>query len=206
MDSQLRMVDMKLMSEGIISVDTYIKELFKDEKNNQLTYIAIKELPKDFDATKSNEVFPEEIRYSYPEKIKGEYYGNRFGHEVISNNVRYLLETGVKTSANTDSSSLYSRLAILSFSLCWLLWIIWSVINVYRYGNLNYKWCMILVLTGIVGYLTYSIIINPNNDNNNKSKNIIFISLFCFTLLILILYYIYREPYKVQGIYRLIFN
>lgn len=127
MDSQLKLVEKKLVNEGITSVDIYLKEIFKDEKNNQLTYVAIKELPQNFDNTKDNELFPGEIKYSYPEKIKDEYYNNRFGHEVASSNIKYFLETGVKTSANTDSSSLYLGLAILTFAVCWVLWTIWSI-------------------------------------------------------------------------------
>jgi uncharacterized membrane protein len=167
MDSQLKMVEKKLASEGITGVDAYLKEIFKDEENNKLTYVAVKELPKDFDNTKEHELFSGEIKYSYPEKIQSRYYSNRYGHDVVVNNTKYFLETGVKTSANTDSSSLYSGLAVLAFAICWVLWIIWSIINVYRYGKLNAKWCVLLILTGIIGYFIFSISFNPNNAPNN---------------------------------------
>lgn len=206
MDSQIKLVEKKLVNEGITGVDTYLKELFKDEKNNQLTYVAIKELPKDFDISKSNEVFPGEIRYSYPEKIKNEYYSNRFGHEVASNNIKYFLETGVKTTANLDSSSMYRGLGILTFAVCWVLWIIWSIINVHGYGYLNTEWCIILISTGILGYFIFSLSVNPKNIANNRRNNIIYISIFCFVVMASILYYIYSEPYRTQMLYQLIFN
>lgn len=206
MDSQLKMVEKKLVSDGIASVDTYLKEIFKNEENNQLTYVAIKELPQDFDNTKEHELFPGEIKYSFPEKIKNGYYSNRFGHEVVVNNTKYFLETGIKTSANTDNSSLYIGLAVLVFAVCWVLWIIWSIINVYRYGKLNSNWCILLILTGIIGYFIFSISVNPNNVVNNKRNNIIYISIFCFVVIALILYYAYREPYRIQRLYQLIFH
>ena len=45
MDSQINLVENKLINEGITHVDIYLKEIFKDDKNNQLTYVALKELP-----------------------------------------------------------------------------------------------------------------------------------------------------------------
>jgi hypothetical protein len=206
MDSQMNLVEKKLVNEGIDSVDTYLRELFKDEMNNQLTYVAIKELPQNFDYSKSNEVFPGEIRYTYPEKIKDEYYGNRFGHEVVSNDINYFLETGVKTSANTDSGSLYVGLSILIFSICWVLWIIWSIINVYRYGKLNTNWCILLILTGILGYFIFSTSVNPKNVANNRRKSIIYILIFCFVLIALTVLYLLSKPYLIHRLYQLIFR
>ncbi|MTK10954.1 MAG: hypothetical protein F8N39_02270 [Clostridiaceae bacterium] len=206
MDSQIKTAENKLANEGITGVDKYLKELFKDEKNNKLTYIAIKELPKDYDSSKHDELFHGKIKYIYPEKIKDEYYSNRFGQEIISNNIKYFLETGVKTSANLDSSSMYRGLGILTFAVCWVLWIIWSIINVHGYGYLNTKWCILLISTGILGYFIFSFLVNPKNIANNRRNNIICISSFCFIVMALILYYIYSEPYRVQMLYQLIFN
>ncbi|WP_411682586.1 permease prefix domain 1-containing protein [Clostridium thailandense] len=205
MDSQLKTVEKKLVNEGITSVDTYLKEVFKNEENNQLTYVVIKELPQDFDNTKEHELFPGEIKYSYPLKIKNEYYSNRFGHEVSVNNTKYFLETGVKTSANTDSSSLYIGLAVLVFAICWVLWVIWSIINVYRYGKLNTNWCMLLILTGIIGYFIFSISFNPNNAVNNKRNKLIYIGAFFFIVILLVVFYFLNEPYRLQRLYQLIF-
>jgi len=202
MDSQLKLVERKLVTEGISGADTFLKELFKNEQNNQLTYVAIKELPKDFDITKSNDVFPGEIKYSYPQEIKKEYYNNGFGHEVVVNNIRYFLEAGVKTSSNINSSSLYTGLAILVFVACWVLWIIWSIINVYRYGKLNTNWCILLVLTGIIGYFIFSLSVNPNNKRNK----IMYISIFGFIIIAFVLFYILSEPYRVQRLYDLILH
>ncbi|MCY6354494.1 permease prefix domain 1-containing protein [Clostridium sp. ZS2-4] len=204
MNDQIELIEKKLVNEGITSVDTYLKEIFKDEKNNQFTYIAIKELPQNFDNTKNDELFPGEIKYSYPEKIKDEYYWNRFGHEVVANNIKYFLETGVKTSANTDSCSLYIGLAILTFVVCWVLWIIWSIINVSRYRKLTTKWCMLLILTGIIGYFIFLISVNPNNVANNK-KITLYVSIFCFTVIALVVYYILSEPYRFKSLCELIF-
>lgn len=206
MDSQIKMVEKKLVNEGIDSVDTYLKELFKDEINNQLTYVAIKELPRNFDISKSDEVFSGKIRYSYPEKIKDEYYGNRFGSEVVSNNINYLLETGAKTSANSDSSSLYVGLSILIFSVCWVLWIVWSIINVYRYGKLNTNRCILLVLTGILGYFIISTSVNPKNVANYRRKNIIYIFIFCLVLIALTSLYLLSKPYLILRLSQLIFH
>lgn len=206
MNSQIKTAENKLANEGITGVDKYLKELFKDEKNNKLTYVAIKELPKDFDSSKHDELFPGEIKYIYPEKAKNEYYHNRFGQEIVSNNIKYFLETGVKTSANLDSSSMYRGLAILTFAACWVLWIIWSIINVHGYGYLNTKWCILLISTGILGYFIFSLHVNPKNISNNRRNNIIYISSFCFIVMASILYYIYSEPYRIQMLYQLIFN
>jgi len=74
LNSQIELVEKKLVNEGITSVDIYLKEIFKDEENNQLTYVAIKELPQNFDSNKNNEAFPGETKYSYPEKINDEYW------------------------------------------------------------------------------------------------------------------------------------
>lgn len=204
MDSQLKTLENNLKSGGITGADTYLKELFTSN-NNQITYAAIKELPSDFvDFTKSKEVFPGEIKYSYPENIKNEYYSNRFGHEVDVNGIRYLLETGVNTSANTDSSSLYSGLSILIFTICWVLWIIWSIINVHGYGYLNTKWCILLSLTGILGYFIFSLSVNPKNVVNNTRKNIIYIGMFCFGVVSLIVYNLSTNPYRFQRLLHLI--
>lgn len=206
MDSEIKLVETKLVNGGIASVDIYLKEIFKDDKNNQLTYVAIKELPQNFDSSKNNEVFPGKIKYNYPEKVKSEYYSNRFGHYVTVNKTKYLLETGVKTSANTNNSNLYLGLAILAFMICWVLWIIWSIINVYRYGRLNTKWCILLILTGIIGYFIFSIVANPDNINNNKKKKIMYISLFCFIVIALLLIYAFSEPYRIARLLELIFH
>lgn len=205
MNSQLKMVEKKLVSEGTPGVDTYLKELFKNEENNELTYVAIKELPQDFDGTKEHKLFPGEIKYSYPREIKNEYYSNSFGHEVIVENTKYFLETGVKTSANTDSSSLYTGLAILVFAVCWVLWIIWSIINVYRYGKLNTNWCILLTLTGIIGYFIFSISFNPNNAINNKMKKLIYIGAFFIIAVISLVLYFINEPYRFHRLFQLIF-
>lgn len=157
MNAQINLLEDKLKTEGIDGVDKSIKDIFQDVENNQLTYVAIKELPQDFDMNKSTEVFPGKIKYSYPKKIESTFYGNRFGHEVTVNNMKYFYETGVKTSANTDYSDSYLGIAILCFTICWVLWIIWSIINVYRLGNLNTSWCILLVLIGILGYFIFSI-------------------------------------------------
>jgi hypothetical protein len=205
MNSQINLVENKLINEGITHVDIYLKEIFKDDKNNQLTYVALKELPPNFDSSKNNELFPGEIKYNYPEKIENEYYYNRFGHEVTVNNTKYFLETGVKTSANWNNSSFYLGLAILFFMICWVLWIIWSIINVYRYGRLNTKWCILLILTGIIGYFIFSIVANPDNINNRKIK-IMYISLFCFIVIVLILTYAFSEPYRIKYYMNLFFH
>ena len=206
MDSQIKTVENKLANEGITGVDKYLKELFKDEKNNKLTYVAIKELPKDFDISKSNEVFPGEIKYSYPEKMKNEYYSNRFGHEVVSNNIGYFLETGVKTFANSDNSGMYRVLGILTFAVCWVLWIIWSIINVHGYGYLNIKWCILLISIGILGYFIFSLLVNPKNIINNRRNNIRYISISCFIVIALMSSYILNNPYRIQRLHQLIFH
>lgn len=162
MESQCETLENKLKSDGIPEVDTYLKSLF-ESNDNKLTYVAIKELPKDFDHSKSSNLFPGKIQYSYPEEIKKEYYNNRFGYEVDVNASRYFLETGVKTSANTDRSGTYSGLSTIIFAICWVLLIIWSIINIHGYGYLNPKWSILLSLTGIVGYFVFILSVNPKN-------------------------------------------
>ena len=87
--------------------------------------------------------------------------------------------------------------------ICWVLWIIWSIINVYRYGRLNTKWCVLLILTGIIGYFIFSIVANPNNVNNNRKIKIMYISLFCFIVIALLLSYAFSEPYRIKRLYEL---
>jgi len=206
MNTQIDLVENKLINDGITNADIYLRELFKDDKNNQLTYVALKELPPNFDSSKNNESFPGEIKYNYPEKIENKYYYNRFGYEITVNNTKYLLETGVKTSANTNNSSFYLGLSILVFIICWVLWIIWSIINVYSYGRLNTKWCILLILTGIIGYFIFSIVANPNNVKNNKKIKIMYISLFCFIVIALLLTYAFSEPYRIKYYLNLFFH
>lgn len=162
MESQCETLENKLKSDGIPEVDTYLKSLF-ESNDNKLTYVAIKELPKDFNHSTSSNLFPGKIQYSYPEEIKEEYYNNSFGYEVDVNGSRYLLETGVKTSANTDRSGTYSGLSTIIFAICWVLLIIWSIINIHGYGYLNPKWSILLCLTGIVGYFIFILSVNPKN-------------------------------------------
>ncbi|WP_411678840.1 hypothetical protein [Clostridium thailandense] len=45
---------------------------------------------------------------------------------------------------------MYRGLGILTFAICWVLWIIWSIINVHEYGYLNIKWCILLISTEII--------------------------------------------------------
>jgi len=160
MDSQVKTVEDKLKSDGIPEVDTYLESLF-ESNNNELTYVAIKELPKDFLFSKNNDLFPGKIQYSYPDQIKKEYYHNRFGHEVDVNGSRYFLETGIKTSANVDYSGTYFSLSIIFLATCWVLLIIWSIMNIHGYGYLNIKWSILLSLTGIVGYFIFILSVNP---------------------------------------------
>lgn len=160
--SQYETLENKFESDGISGVDTYLKSLF-ESNDNKITYVAIKELPKDFNFSKSNDLFPGEIQYSYPEEIKKESYNNRFGHEVDVNGSRYLLETGVKESSVVDYSGTYFSLSIMFLAICWVLFIIWSIINIHGYGYLNTKWSIILSLTGIVGYFIFILSVNPKN-------------------------------------------
>lgn len=206
MNPQIKLIEAKLINEGIASVDIYLKEIFKDDKNNQLTYVALKELPPNFDSSKNNEPFSGEIKYNYPEKIESESYNNRVGHEITVNNTKYLLETGVKTSANTNNSGLFLGLAILVFMICWVLWIIWSIINVYRHGRLNTKWCILLIFTGIIGYFIFSIVANPNNVNNNRKIKTMYICLFCFVVIALLVTYALSEPYRIVRLFELVFH
>ena len=166
MNNQISMVESTFEKEGISGVDKVLKELFKDETKNYLTYVAIKQLPSNYNSDKSTgvspgeDVFPGEIKYIYPDKIKSEYYSNRLGTEMVVDDTKYLLETGVKTSAITDKSSFYKGIAISFFAICWVLWIIWSIINIYRLGKLNTGWSIIVLILGIVGYFIFLLIQN----------------------------------------------
>jgi hypothetical protein len=164
MNYQIKIVESTFEKEGISGVDRVLRELFKEETKNCFTYVAIKQLPSNYVSEKSigvppgTDVFPGEIKYIYPDKIKGEYYSNRFGKEIEVNNTKYLLETGVKTSANTDNSSFYKGIGILFFAICWVLWIIWSIINIYRLGKLNTGWSILVLILGIAGYFIFLLI------------------------------------------------
>ncbi|ADL53281.1 permease prefix domain 1-containing protein [Clostridium cellulovorans] len=213
MNAQTKEIEQKLINGGIIRVDAYMKELFKDESNNQLTYVAIKELPQNFDWNTSHETFAGEVKYSYPETIEDQYYWNRFGHEVTSNNIRYLLETGVKTSANTDNCSIYIGAGIFTFLLSWLLLIIWSIKNINRRGKLNASRCILLGLTGIIGYFIILKLTNDSNIVESRNNKIINIGVSCLIMIIvflvicgLALLYIIQEPYRFHRLNQLIFG
>jgi hypothetical protein len=169
MNNQINIVESKFRREGISGVDKALKELFKEDTKNCFTYVAIKQLPSNYVSEKSTgvfpgeEVFPGEIKYIYPDKIKSEYYLNRLGYDIEVNNTKYLLETGVKTSAVTNKSGFYKGIAISIFAICWVLWIIWSIINIYRLGKLNTGWCLLVIVSSIVGYLIFRILQNYNN-------------------------------------------
>ena len=164
MDAQIQLAENKFVNEGISGLDKYLKDIFIDENNNQLTYVAIKELPPSFDNSKNNKPFPGEIKYVYPEKIKSEYYSNRVGHDLIVNNAKYFIETGIKPASNTDYSSSYRGMAILFFTICWVLWIIGSIVNVNKLGELNTSWCIVLILFGIVGYFIFLSVSHLNKE------------------------------------------
>lgn len=202
MNSQINAIGKKLSSKGISNADAYFKEIIKGEKNNQLTYIAIKELPQNSSKTKNNYPFEGQIKYSYPQNIKKEYYTNKLRNNIVTDNNKYFLEVGVKNSANTDNSGLYTGLGTLTLAICWVLLIIWSIISVYRYGKLNGKWCTLLILTGILGYFIFSIRINPNNTANNKRNNIIYIIILCFALVALVLPHMLNS-YRIARLYEL---
>lgn len=158
MNQQINQIEYKLINEGIDGVDKYLNELFSDTKNNQLNYAVIRELPVNFDQSKNTDPFPGEIKYSYPKEIKNEYYHNRFGHEVKANNSRYFLETGVKTSSNTNYSKTFDVASKASILLCWLLLSVWSILSAYRIRSLNIYWVIFLLITSILGYLVFFII------------------------------------------------
>jgi len=209
-DSQIKTIERKLINQGLDDVDEYLKVIFNGENNSELTYVAIRELPQNL--VESNEPFPGVIIYNYPKEIKDDYYGNRIGNVITANNVKYLVEVGVKKTTNSDSSDLYIKLAILTFLICWVLWIIWSIMNVYEQGYLNTIRCILLILTGIIGYLVLSFSFNLNILSNNTRSNILYNSIFGFisisivSSILLILFYIKVEPYRVKRLLDFIFQ
>jgi hypothetical protein len=164
MNAQVKLVENTFEKEGISGVDKALKKLFTEEEKTYLTYVAIKQLPLDYDE-RSTPPFAGETKYLFPDKdkIRSEYYSNRFGFPMTVNNEKYLIETGIKTSANTDQSQFLKGIAISFFAICWVLWIIWSIINIYRLGKLNTGWCLLVIVTSIVGYLIFRILQNYNN-------------------------------------------
>lgn len=159
MNTQVHLIEAAFKDDGIDGVDECFKGILQDVKNNQLTYVAIKQLPKNFDINdhKVNVFTLGETKYSYPPKITNKYYGNTFGNIININNTTFLIQTGIKTSSNTDPRTIYVGITVLMFAICWVLWIIWSIINIYRIGKLNIWWCILLILTSIIGYFIFLI-------------------------------------------------
>lgn len=155
MNSEIHLIEDKVKSEGIKGADKWIKGIFEDKRNNQLNYVKIKELPSNFDESKNIAPFKLKSKYSYPKKIKSEYYGNACGSYITFDNTKYFLEIGMKTEANGDNSSVYMGVGLLAFIMCWILLIIWSIKNIHMMGELNTGWCILLVLTSIIGYFIF---------------------------------------------------
>jgi len=193
MNSQFNLVQKKFENEGITSVDKYLKEIFKDEENNQLTFVSLKEITRNHELGKT--------KYSYPLKIENTYNNDGVAHEVTINNSKFLLELEFKNFADKNNSGLYFGLAIIIFSVWWILCIIWSIIKVYSFGELNSNWCILLILTGIIGYFIFSIIVNPNNVINNRRNNIIYINIFFIVIIASVLYYIFKNTYIIRELY-----
>jgi hypothetical protein len=167
MNEQIHLVEKSFMNEGIAGADKVLRDVFKDDTNNYLTYVAIKELPQDFGMekndpnnylVKSQDLFAGELKYSYPENVDSKFLNNRFGTVITHNNTKYMFETGVKKTAIWNNSSIYRGISILFFVISWILWIIWSIVNVFRQGKLNTGWAMLLVLTSILGYSIFLIV------------------------------------------------
>jgi hypothetical protein len=154
MESQVNLAENIFIKDGIRGLDKYLKDSFRD-KNNQLTYAAIRILPSDFNDSKNTELFPGKVKYIYPEKVNDEYFKNRCGHVFEVSNQKYYIETGIMPASITDYSGTYRGMAFLFCAICWVLWIIWSIINVNRLGGLNTSWVIILILFSIVGYLLF---------------------------------------------------
>lgn len=167
MNEQIHSVEKAFMNEGIAGADKVLRDVFKDDANNYLTYVAIKELPQDYVMEKqadpknykNQDLFAMgELKYSYPENIDNKFLHNSTGTVITYNNTKYFLETGVKTTANWNNSSIYRGISILFFVISWILWIIWSIATVFRQGKLNTGWTMLLILTSILGYFIFLIV------------------------------------------------
>lgn len=167
MDEQIHSVEKAFMNEGIAGADKVLRDVFTDDANNYLTYVAIKELPQDYGMekndpsnylVKSEDLFAGELKYSYPANVDSKFLSNRFGTVITYNNTKYMFETGVKTTANGNNSSIYRGISILFFVISWILWIIWSIATVFRQGKLNTGWAMLLILTSILGYFIFLIV------------------------------------------------
>lgn len=210
MNSQIKTVERFLIKQGLDDVDEYLKVIFNGENNSELTYVAIKELPEN--PLERSGSFPGKIVYSYPEVIKNEDYNNRIDNVVTANNINYLIEAGVKNPSSTNKSGLFIGLALLLFSICWVLWIIWSIMTVYELGYLNTRRYILLFLTGIIGYLilsfNYNLNFNPNNSRVNTAYNTIFgfVGISAILGISLILFYTIKEPYRVKHFLELIFH
>ncbi|MGC7873775.1 permease prefix domain 1-containing protein [Desulfosporosinus sp. SYSU MS00001] len=177
MNEQIISVEKAFMNKGIAGADKVLKGVFKDDSNNYLTYVAIKELPQDFGMekddpnnllVKSRDLFAGDLKYSYPENVDNKFLNNRFGTVVTYNNTKYMFETGVKTTANWNNSSIYLGISILFFVVSWILWIIWSIANVFRQGKLNTGWAILLILTSIFGYFIF--LITSKSERNRLAQ------------------------------------
>ncbi|WP_434510332.1 permease prefix domain 1-containing protein [Desulfitobacterium sp. AusDCA] len=167
MNEQIQSVEKAFVNEGITGADKVLRDVFMDDTNNYLTYVAIKELPQDYGMekndpnnylVKSEDLFAGELKYSYPANVDSKFLSNSFGTVITYNNTKYMFETGVKTTANGNNSSIYRGISILFFVISWTLWIIWSIVTVFRQGKLNTGWAMLLILTSILGYFIFLIV------------------------------------------------
>jgi hypothetical protein len=152
MNAQIRMIEDKLKNEGIDAADKNVKGIFQDVNNNEFSYITIKEMPQNFDLYYNNDISLLKAEYIYPKEMKNGYYYKSFWQVVKTRNTNFILEVGTKAVSSTYRSSIYGAAAILSLAICWVLWIIWSIINTYRIRKLNIGWYILLVLTSIFGY------------------------------------------------------
>jgi hypothetical protein len=132
MQNQVHTVRNKLVNEGIDSADKYIREVFEGE-NNQLIYIRLTELPNNDGVSKPN------IRYFYPEDIESTYGIGYFQDNIMIDDTKYLLETGINEWSNRVVTDIPDTILAVSTAVCVVLWLILIYINIFKNKELNKK-------------------------------------------------------------------
>jgi len=139
-------------------LDETVKDIFSDDENNQITYVALVKLPDDYDVKNQSAIRPlysGEIEYQYPEYAKDvKEFGKNSGGVFLNDN-RYF-EIGMKQYSNSNRYEFLKIIGIGFLMIYWVLFGIWATVKAYHLRRSNLAWGVIFFVFNVAGYLLFS--------------------------------------------------